>query len=57
MNYTEYEEWVKQAAEAASEEERFAFAIETIRALNLEARAASLRMRVATLLPVCLADV
>lgn len=40
MNYTEYEEWVKQAAEAAPDESRYAFAFETIRALHLEARGA-----------------
>ncbi len=40
MNYTEYEEWIKQAAEAASAEARSQFALNTLRGLHLEARGA-----------------
>ncbi|MBX3136267.1 hypothetical protein KF707_08515 [Candidatus Obscuribacterales bacterium] len=40
MNYTEYEEWIKQAAEAASGEARSLFALDTLRGLHLEARGA-----------------
>jgi hypothetical protein len=40
VNYTEYEEWIKNAAAAAPDVARLSFARETIRALNLEARGA-----------------
>ncbi len=40
MNYAEYEEWIKQAAEAAPETTRLFFAYETVRALHNRARSA-----------------
>ncbi len=40
MNYAEYEEWIKQAADAAPETTRLFFAYETVRTLHNRARSA-----------------
>lgn len=40
MNYAEYEEWIKQAAELAPETTRLFFAYETVRTLHNRARSA-----------------